>query len=396
MNGSARSYLGIVAIGLSALLSFASGCASTGGAHASGPTPALEQADLFVAGTEGYHTFRIPSLLVTPKGTLLAFCEGRKHGGGDSGDIDVVLKRSTDSGQTWEPLAVVADDGPNTFGNPCPVFDRDTGTILLLLTHNRGEDHEHEIIARTAQGTRTVWIMESRDDGVSWSKPVEITDAVKRPDWTWYATGPGCGIQLRDGRLVIPCDHTTSPPKPVGHSHVIYSDDHGHSWQIGGIGPKKTNECQVVERPDGTLLLNMRNHGSPAGQPQHRAVITSTDRGASWSAVRYDAALPDPVCQASFIRLDDTLLFANPAGTKRVQMTVRQSTDGGETWPVGRCLHAGPAAYSALAVLRDGRIACLYECGVRKPYERIALARFPVDWLKAGRSQDAGATDGRE
>jgi sialidase-1 len=167
----------------------------------------LVQSAVFVSGTDGYHTYRIPSLIVTKKGTLLAFCEGRKKGPGDAGDIDLLLKRSFDGGKTWAKTQVVWDDGPNTCGNPCPVIDARTGTIWLLLTHNLGSDTQAMILAGKSKGTRTVWLSRSDDDGATWSKPVEITRQVKKPNWTWYATGPGVGIQLKSGRLVVPCDN---------------------------------------------------------------------------------------------------------------------------------------------------------------------------------------------
>src|SRR5262245_20964667 len=154
------------------------------------PTQELHRSDVFIAGADGYHTYRIPSLIVTTKGTVLAFCEGRKRGRGDAGDIDLLLKRSSDGGQTWSDSQVVWDDGDNTCGNPCPVVDRDTGTIWLLLTQNLGVDTEAQIIDQTSRGTRTCWISRSSDDGQTWAKPIEITRDVKRPDWTWYATGP--------------------------------------------------------------------------------------------------------------------------------------------------------------------------------------------------------------
>src|SRR5262245_44708945 len=167
----------------------------------------VQQADVFVAGEGGYHTYRIPSLIVTTKGTVLAFCEGRRLGRGDAGDIDLLLKRSSDGGGTWNATQIVWDDGENTCGNPCPVVDRDTGTIWLLLTHNLGQDTEAQVIDQTSLGSRTCWLSSSSDDGQTWAKPVEITRDVKRPDWTWYATGPGIGIQTSAGRLVIPCDN---------------------------------------------------------------------------------------------------------------------------------------------------------------------------------------------
>jgi sialidase-1 len=354
------------------------------------PAQAPTQTDLFQRGTNGYHTFRIPSLIVTPKGTVLAFCEGRKNGAGDSGDIDVVLRRSRDGGKTWQPLQVVADDGANTVGNPCPVVERSTGMVFLLLTHNLGTDTERTIRAGTSKGTRRVWLTRSTDDGATWAKPSDITNDVKDPKWTWYATGPGCGIQLRSGRLVIPCDHTEARTLTF-RSHVITSDDKGATWKRGGVLDEKTNECQVLERADGSLLLNMRSyHGK-----NRRAVAISKDAGLSWSAVTLDEALVEPVCQASLLRYStkadgrSRVLFANPASTKREKMTVRLSYDEGATWPVSRRLHDGPAAYSALAVLPGGEIACLYERGEKSAYEKLTFARFSLAWLTA---PAAGAT----
>jgi sialidase-1 len=338
-----------------------------------------DQHDLFAAGTEGYHTFRIPSLLATPKGELLAFAEGRKRGRGDAGDIDVVLKRSLDGGKTWGPLQVVADDADHTVGNPCPVYDRTTNTVWLLLTWNRGKDTEKAIRDGTSKDTRRAWVMKSTDGGATWSKPADITNDVKSPKWTWYATGPGVGIQLASGRLLIPCDHTEAGTR-TNRSHVIYSDDHGATWKLGGVLGEKTNECQVAQRADGSLLLNMRSyHGK-----NPRAVATSTDGGLTWSAVTLDDALVEPVCQASLLGLGgDRLAFSNPASTKRERMTVRLSADGGKTWGAGRVLHEGPAAYSCLARLADGGLLCLYERGKKSPYEVITLAR-----LGAGRAKE--------
>src|SRR5688572_21245472 len=149
--------------------------------------PLSPHSDVFISGQDGYHTYRIPSLLVTPKGTLLAFAEGRKTGRSDAGHIDLVLKRSTDNGLTWSPLQVIASDAPNTVGNPCHVIDRDTGTIFLALTHNLGQDRERDIIAGTSKGTRKVLMMSSTDDGLTWTKPRDITPTTKKTDWTWYA-----------------------------------------------------------------------------------------------------------------------------------------------------------------------------------------------------------------
>lgn len=360
---------------------------------ATGPRGAsFEQTDLFLSGQEGYHTFRIPALTVTAKGTVLAFCEGRKNAGSDTGDIDLVLKRSTDGGRTWGPLQLVADDGPNTVGNPCPVVDRTTGTIWLPLTCNPGDLHERNVAAGLIGRTRTAWITYSNDDGVTWAPIRNITEAVKRPEWSWYATGPGCGIQMANGRLVIPCDHNEPMEnKRASRSHVIYSDDQGASWQIGGVVGDLYNECQVVEQADGTLMLNMRNYAKAETRSNRRAIATSDDGGLTWSNVRYDATLVEPICQASFLRYTvqpkasrNRLLFANPASLQRRHMTVRLSYDEGETWPVAKLLHEGPTAYSALEIMPDGTIACFYEAGVANPYERITFARFSLEWLTDG------------
>jgi sialidase-1 len=227
--------------------------------------------DVFVSGTVGYNTYRIPALIVSSNGTLLAFCEGRKDGRADSGNIDLLLKRSTDNGLTWSKQQVIWDDGPNTCGNPCAVLDEETGVTWLLMTHNDGRDKESAIKGKKGFGTRTVWVSRSADNGETWSKPDEITKSVKAPAWGWYATGPGVGIQIKHGtlrgRLVIPCDHTYDEPGgnlrglPVEYgSHVIFSDDHGKTWQLGGAIHPKVNECQVVELADGKggLLLDMR------------------------------------------------------------------------------------------------------------------------------------------
>lgn len=344
------------------------------------------QAPLFRPGDSGCASFRIPALLAGPGKVVLAFAEGRKGGLSDSGDIDLVLRRSLDGGETWGAIQVVLDDGPNTVGNPCPVLDQSTGTIWLPFTKNLGADTERAIMERTSKRSREAWIMRSDDAGATWSEPAEITASVKREDWTWYATGPGCGIQLKSGRLLIPCDHALAGSKAY-RSHVIYSDDHGKSWALGGSPGEKTNECQAIERSDGAVLLNMRSYEGG----HRRAVSLSADGGMTWSPPRLDDSLLEPVCQAAMIRIDGEgegrriVLFSNPASVKREKMTVRRSRDDGETWPDARELWPGPAAYSSLARLPDGSIACLYERGEKIPYESIVLARFSLDWLAQGK-----------
>lgn len=379
----------VAGIAFLALLLMTAGC---------GEKKGLEQTAVYSSGTDGYHTCRIPALIVTSEGTLLAFCEGRAGGRGDAGDIDIVLKRSKDNGRTWSGQQVVWDDGTNTCGNPCPVVDEQTGVIWLLMTWNLGSDHEREIIRKESGDTRKVFVCSSHDDGVSWKEPAEITRTAKDPAWGWYATGPGHAIQMKKGihkgRLVIPCDHSYDDPGgKVGDgpyeygSHIIYSDDHGATWRLGGVIRPGVNECQVVELADGkgTLLINMRSYSG-----RHRRTQSlSRDGGMTWSEPADVAHLIEPVCQASIIRYSDIesgggdrILFSNPASEKREKMTVKMSRDHGETWTVERLLHPGPSAYSDLAVTLDGKICCLYERGVDQPYETITLARFDLEWLE--------------
>lgn len=355
----------------------------------------LVQNPLWVSGEGGYHSYRIPALIVTRDGTLLAFCEGRRNGLGDAGDIDLLMRRSTDHGETWSEPQVIWDDGPNTCGNPAPVVDYLSGHIFLLSTWNRGDDHEKEIIEGTSNDTRRVFLLRSTDDGQTWSDAHEITADVKQDDWTWYATGPGSGIQMQygphAGRLLIACDHMQNTTE--GHeyySHVIYSDDQGRTWQLGGRTPEAwVNECEVAELPGGRLLLNMRNYD----RNQHsRQIAHSDDSGMTWTEQRHDPTLIEPICQASLQRarwasdeLPGVLLFSNPAHeSERLNLTVRASLDDGATWPHSLVLHPGPSAYSDLAVLAHGGAACLYERGDENPYETITLAHFSLEDLQHG------------
>ena len=347
----------------------------------------IEQVTLWQNGTNGYHTYRIPAVVVTRDGTLAAFCEGRRNSRSDHGDIDLLLKRSTDMGRTWSSQQIVySETGDITIGNPAPVADGDTGVIWLALTRNNDD----------------VLITHSRDDGATWSEPTDITALVKPPDWGWYATGPGNGIQLRHGalrgRLVIPCDHRLTrmgDDREGMRSHVIFSDDHGETWQAGQATDGMMNECAVVELGDSRLMLNMRSYREQGC----RAVAFSEDGGITWSECTDCPALPDPICQGSLVRHGNAgasgrsgLLFSNLARGidpekrhgKRCRLTVRVSDDEGQTWAASRMLHAGPSAYSCLAALPDNKIGILFEAGDVEPYETIQFARFPLHWLTNG------------
>jgi sialidase-1 len=353
------------------------------GSHAAAPF--LNQTNLFTSGQDGYHTYRIPALLVTAKGSVLAFCEGRKSGGGDHGNLDLVMKRSTDGGRTWSEQQIVHEEGGDakiTIGNPCPVVDARTGTLWLPFNRDN----------------KAVFITSSTDDGKTWAVPRNLSDTTMKPDWDWVATGPGIGIQLtrgpHKGRLVIPSDHkrTLSGKQLEWNSHMMFSDDGGKSWQISSPIQTGGNECQVIERADGSLLVNTRMQGDFQGW---RGIAISTDGGATWSTISQEKQLPCPKCQGSLLRYDgNRLLFSNPhpnpstndkPSGARVNLTVRSSTDDGKSWPIARLLNSGPSAYSSLSRLPDGTILCLYEGGEKRAYEALRLARFNLEWLTGGR-----------
>ncbi len=339
---------------------------------------------IYKGGEEGYKCFRIPALITTAKGTLLAFAEARKNNCGDAGDIDMVVKRSNDNGKTWSALQVIWDDSTNTCGNPTPVVEEKTGNITLLSTWNLGSDHEKDINEGLSKDTRRVFVLSSSDDGITWSSAKEITKDVKKDNWTWYATGPGRGIQLStgkyQGRLIIPCNHRLAKTKK-NYSHIIYSDNGGNTWKLGGITRQDSvNESTVAELSDGRLLLNMRN----ASKSRHRQIAISKNGGKKWSAIYPDTTLIEPVCEANLIRYQfsgqkQAHLFSNPASTtSRTQMTVRISYDNGKTWPEKKLVYEGPSAYSCLAVLPNGNPAIFYEAGYQRPYEGIVFEELSV------------------
>lgn len=375
-------YLGCLVLLIAFLAAFFSACIPS-------EAPETESTPnyIFLAGQQGYACFRIPAVITTPAGSLLAFAEGRKHGCSDTGDIDLVMKRSEDNGLSWSDLQVIWDSGENTSGNPAPVVDAETGTIFLLSTWNLGEDREPEIIDLTSTDTRRIFVLSSTDNGETWSEAKEITNDVKQPDWTWYATGPGSGVQLtrgpHAGRLMIACDHIEANTKHY-YSHVIYSDDHGATWRLGGSTPQHfVNESEVAELEDGSLLLNMRNY---AEGEKHRKISQSNDGGATWSDLQSDSTLIEPICQASLQRYQfadegkGILLFSNPASkTTREMMTLRASYDDGKTWPAKLVIHEEMSAYSDLVRLPDDKIGILYEAGPDQEHRYYGIAFRRVD-----------------
>ena len=337
---------------------------------------------LFERGTDGYACFRIPAIVRSEKGTLLAFAEGRKRDCADTGDIDLVLRRSTDGGQTWGALQVVWDAGGDVCGNPVPIVDRRTGRIHLIACWNLGEDNEAQLISGESRDKRHIYTLYSDDDGRSWSAPREITASVNRPEWGWYATGPCHGLQIQSGRhagrLVVPANHSVVPSATY-YAHCFYSDDGGATWTLGGtVEEGDGNECCLAELSDGTLMLNMRNYNRE--KSRQRAYALSSDGGATWSATGYLPELVEPICQGSTLNGpyggpdSTTLLFSNPASTeKREKMMLKISRDDGKSWHEGVLIYEGPAAYSDLVPLTNTRVGLLFEYGTVDAYERIGF-----------------------
>jgi sialidase-1 len=339
---------------------------------------------VFANGSDGYHTYRIPALITAANGDILAFAEARKSGGGDSGDIDLVLRRSSDGGKTWGALQVVWDDSANTCGNPCPVLDEKTGTLHLLLTWNSGTEHEGAIRAGKAPIGRRPYYSKSTDHGMTWAAPTDISAQADRPEWGWYATGPGRGIQLsrgpHAGRFVIPANH--SRDGGTYDAHALISDDFGKTWSISASLGNGANESAVAELSDGAVLFNTRMQTHGRG---FRAVSRSTDGGGKWTPLADDTALPCPRCEGSMLRWSfagsaggkSIILFCNPAGPGRSNITLRASLDEGATWAHSRLLYAdkGPG-YTALTRLAGETVGVLHET-----IGGVAVQRIPISEL---------------
>ena len=363
--------------------------------------PLLEKVDVFPANTNGIARFRIPGIVVTPKGTVLAYSEARRNSSSDWGEIEIHLRRSTDGGKTWEAAKHIAHHGARlegnphkkkdggekeqTVNNPVAIVDRDTGAIEFLYCINYAR----------------CYAMRSIDDGLTWSTPVDVTATFepfrKHYDWKVIATGPGHGIQIKSGRLVVPIwlaygkegDHAPSA------AATIYSDDHGKTWLAGDLAvPNNSefgnpNETMLAELSDGRVMLVTRSVSKP-----NRKIITLSPNGATdWSKPTFHDQLWEPICMASITAhpaKPGTLIFSNPhtlkldkdgketpAGRgKRENLSIKLSRDDGKTWPVSKTLDAGPSAYSDLAVLPDGTILCLWETK-----NDIQCARFNLDWI---------------
>ncbi|MFD1145044.1 sialidase family protein [Larkinella insperata] len=364
---------------------------------------ATEETTVFQKGEGGYQCYRIPAIVKAPNGNLLAFAEGRKTGCNDFGDIDLVMRISTDNGRTWGALRVVADNGALLAGNPAPVFDltdRRFAQGRLFLLYNTSTVSENDI--RKGLGIREVWSKTSTDNGQTWSVPVNTTEQVNRPnlpdvnpayrfpeDWRWYANTPGHALQIRrgryKGRIFVAANHTAGPLQPQfreGRAHGFFSDDHGKTWKLApDVAYLGSNESTAAETSDGHVLMNSRNQ---SGDVKNRLLSLSKTGGETWEPVRVAQDLPDPVCQGSMIdyqprRGKHVLLFSNPnSQTGRENLTIRVSTDDGRNWSAGKTVYSGPAAYSDLVIQQDRRIGVLYE---KDKYARIVYQSFADDWL---------------
>jgi sialidase-1 len=352
--------------------------------------------DVFTAGKDGWPSIRIPSVVVTKGGTVLAFAEARAKRS-DQASNKIVLKRSTDGGATWGAVQLIHDDGANSLNNPTALAT-DSGRIFLM--YQRIPAHMHETSKETATGFKgenvyRTFLVTSDDDGATWAKPLDVTRGTKHATGaTTVASGPGIGIQLtrgpHKGRLVMPFNEG---PFWKWNNYVAFSDDGGKTWRCGENAPgafvpdaklgerSQINEVQMVELSDGGVRLNSRTFAGA----RVRKTAVSKDGGETWSRVEDVPALRDPSCMASIFRhsFDDgagkgCVLYSGPDSTKRENGTIHLSFDDGATWPVQRVLFPGSFAYSVLTRLKDGTLGCLFETDGAN---RIVFARFTMDWL---------------
>ncbi|MBB5802037.1 sialidase-1 [Saccharothrix ecbatanensis] len=380
-------------------------------AQSGSAAPYLQEQVLFKASEEqGYRCFRIPAVVRSADGTLLAFAEGRVDNCGDTGDIDVVLKRSTDGGLTWSPVQLVNEGKGDTHGNPVPIVDRTTGRIFLFTTYNAGRADDGPC---GVPCSRTPHVQHSDDDGLTWSDPVDISSQVKLPEWDfWYATGPVHGIQLtrgaHAGRLVFGVSGETSDggaTKSVANAAaLVYSDDHGATWQVGAVDTiefpaggtfgQKPQEITVTELVDGSVYAGARDQGGT--DIGNRGFAISKDGGESFSTPFQ--AIPDlvtPVVQGAVLRLDrighpERILFSAPSDTDRRRwMMIRSSYDNGRTWDSaeqGARITSDWSGYSDMVQIseptaRSTEIGLMYEGGAVDARDEIRFARFNEEYL---------------
>lgn len=357
----------------------------------------MQKTILFEARQSGYHSYRIPGLAIAGSRILLAYCEGRKNDPWDYGHIDILLRRSFDGGREWtEPMVLVSGEA-STANN-----------AVMIGTKNSPE--VHFLYCRKYQ---KCFYAKSLDAGTTFSSPVEISGIFeeyrKDYNWTLIATGPGHGLQLRSGRLLVPVWLSMNKEQTSTMVSVIYSDDNGRHWQRGpiivrdddGQGLVNPMEAVVVELWDGRVMMNVRNRS----MPQRRAVAISPDGVNAWTAFHFDSALREPFCFGSICRWENAsqkpfkaILWTNPdnvtcstqpgtaeiGGADRKRLTVKMSIDDGQTWPFTRVLEPEWSGYSDLIVGPHNTIYCFYECGCLEnlmwDIQSLCLAHFPVEW----------------
>jgi len=362
------------------------------------------------AGQDGADTYRIPGLVTTNKGTLVAVYDIRYNNSKDlQEDIDIGMSRSTDGGRTWEPMKVIMDMGEygglpqnlNGIGDPSILYDHTTGTLWVAALWMSGSAPDKMLWwvsqpGMTPQETGQFMLVKSTDDGVTWSDPINITPQIKDPSWQLLLQGPGRGIALEDGTLVFPAQFKADiGTKALDggqftcHSTIVFSRDGGETWQIGTGAKSNTTEAQVVQLSDGSLMLNMRDdrNRTDKGATNGRAVAVTADLGRTWTVhASSNSALPDPNCMASLIAADvkidgiskRVLFFSNPNDrSDRIRMTVKTSTDQGITWPVEdqvELFSPSGYGYSCMTVIDENHIGIIYE-GVKELYfQKIPLA----------------------
>lgn len=361
-------------------------------------------------GQDKTDTYRIPGLITTSKGTLIAVYDNRYNNSKDlQEDIDIGMSRSTDGGQTWQPMRVIMDMGEyggrsqrlNGIGDPCVLFDTKTNTIWVAALWMSGATEKDMLWWASKPGmkpeeTGQFMLVKSTDDGQTWSQPINITEQIKNPAWQLLLQGPGRGITMTDGTLVFPAQFkadlgtkSLDGGQYTCHSTIVYSKDQGKTWQIGNGAKSNTTEAQVVELADGSLMLNMRDdrNRTDKGETNGRAVATTTDLGKTWSTHKTsNSALPEPNCMASIIsanleingKMQQVLFFSNPdSKTDRNHMTIKASLDGGLTWPMEYQVLLNSESgygYSCMSMVDSKTIGIVYE-GVKELYfQKIPVA----------------------
>lgn len=356
---------------------------------------------VFERGENDYACFRIPAIIKLDNDKILAFAEGRKDNcWTDAGDIDIVMKFSSDNGKTWSPMLTVWNDGSNACQAPTPILDHTTGKIVLLACKSYGKDDFKRFLAGKNEYPRQVFALESSDDGQTWTKPRNITEMVMDSAWWWYGTGPGSGLQLENSAFknrLIAATHFIEKGSNTYRATSIYSDDSGATWQRGTpLTLAGGNESEIAELPTGELVLNSRNYSliavaeSNVSPPRRRMMAKSLDGGATWIQPFNHPDLIEPICQASLLAVPDSrypngiLFFSNPPDSlHRINLTVKASIDAGKSWPYKYQLFNGPSAYSDLVELQPGWLGCLFECGGVWPYEGISFKRLDYrHWVK--------------